>query len=87
MQDLALFLEHSPQRGIAIPGYAHNVWKIRWPSRDMAAGKRGGFRVIYYWKKPETRVYLLLTYVKPHKGDITDKELEEVLREAVLIGG
>lgn len=53
----------------------------------MAADKRGGFRVIYYWNKPETRVYLLLTYVKPHKGDVTDKELEEALREAGLIGG
>ena len=57
MEDLSLFLEQSPYRGNPIPGYAHKVWKIRWPGRDMAVGKRGGFRAIYYWKKPETTVY------------------------------
>ena len=84
MQDLALFLEHSPDRGTAIPGYAHKVWKIRWRSRDMAAGKRGGFRAIYYWQKSETGVHLLLVYVKPHKGNVSDAELGEALKEAGL---
>ena len=87
MEDLALFLEHTPHRGIAIPGYAHKVWKIRWPSRDMAVGKRGGFRAIYSWKKPETTVYLLLVYAKPRKGDVTDEELKKALREAGLTEG
>ena len=50
----------------------------------MAAGKRGGFRAIYYWQKSETGVYLLLVYVKPHKGNVSDAELGEALKEAGL---
>jgi len=84
MEDLALFLEQSPHSGDAIPGFALKVRKIRWPSRDMAGGKRGVFRAIYYWKKTEIKVYMLLLYVKPHKGDVTDKELVDALKEAAL---
>jgi len=48
------------------------------------AGKRGGLRVIYSWQRSEPVVYLLLAYVKPRKGDVTDQELDDALREAGL---
>ncbi|OIO94987.1 MAG: hypothetical protein AUJ92_08825 [Armatimonadetes bacterium CG2_30_59_28] len=84
LAELAVALEEDPGLGVPIPGYGHRVWKIRWPSRDLMAGKRGGLRVIYSWQRSEPVVYLLLAYVKPRKGDVTDQELDDALREAGL---
>ncbi len=44
---LAEVLREEPFAGVAIPGFSHQVWKIRLASSDMQAGKRGGYRVIH----------------------------------------
>jgi len=47
LQALVGTLSANPFAGVAIPGFAHQVWKIRLASSDIRAGKRGGYRVIY----------------------------------------
>lgn len=45
-------------------------------------GKRGGARVIYYWIKPRTQIYLLLAYAKNEQDDLTEAQLK-LLRDLV----
>lgn len=82
VEDVSSFLENYPDVGIPIPGYSHKVWKIRWKSRDMARGKRGSYRIVYFWESLEDKVYLLFIYAKTKRGDITKEELENAIREA-----
>lgn len=84
IEELSSFLENYPDTGVAIPGYAHKVGKIRWKSRNMARGKRGSYRIVYFWESSDNKVYLLFIYAKPKKGEITKEELENALREAGL---
>ena len=37
-------------------------------------GKRGGVRVIYYWRTKKDRIYLLTLYGKNVKDDLTPAE-------------
>ena len=46
----------------------------------MSKGKRGGYRLIYFWKAGEMRVYLLVAYFKGEKAEITKKEIESLLK-------
>ena len=45
-------------------------------------GKSGGIRVIYYWKKSDHQIYMLLAYPKSKRDNLTDKETA-ILRELV----
>ncbi|MCX7014970.1 MAG: type II toxin-antitoxin system RelE/ParE family toxin [Candidatus Sumerlaeota bacterium] len=54
--------------------------KVRW--RSATKGKRGGIRVIYYWRVSEDQVYMLLAYGKGEKDDLSARELK-VLRRLV----
>ena len=81
LRGLIAVLKENPSAGDAIPGFAHEVWKIRWASSDMQSGKRGGFRVIYALNPAVEVCYLLYIYAKPEKGDITLEEIEALLAE------
>ena len=67
---LALLLR--PEQGAVIPG-GGGVRKLRWGIK--VRGKRGGVRVIYYWDKPNSTIYLLLMYPKSRQEDITPGQL------------
>lgn len=43
------FASGPPQHTDALPSYAHKLWKARVGSTDLNRGRRGGFRVIYYY--------------------------------------
>jgi len=47
-------------------------------------GKRGGARLIYFWDKPQDRLYLLYLYPKNERADLTRDQLT-MLR--ALVGG
>ena len=58
---LQAFLGAQPHVGSVIRG-SGGIRKLRW--RSKGRGKRGGIRVIYYWRAPEDRIYLLTLYGK-----------------------
>ena len=55
-----------------------NLYKIRVRNSDIG-GKRGGYRVIYYIKLNNNRIYLLSIYSKTQKDIIDLKSLEPIL--------
>jgi len=74
-------LEENPAGGDPIPGWNKELWKVRAASSDVKKGKRGGYRLIYFWKTGEMKVYLLVAYFKGEKVEITKKEIESLLRK------
>jgi hypothetical protein len=77
---LQLYLLHHPERGVIIRG-SGGLRKLRWqlPGR----GKRGGARIIYFWKGARARLYLLFLYPKNVRSDLTRAQLR-VLRALVV---
>ncbi len=70
-QRLILFLAHHPDAGDLVPETG-GVRKLRWAARGQ--GKRGGARVIYYFRDINVPVYLLAAYAKGEKINLTAAE-------------
>jgi len=84
-EDLALYLAKNPEVGVVIPG-AGGIRKVRWAGSGR--GKRGGYRVIYYYLSPHVPLFLLALYAKAERIDLTadDRRLlgrlvEDLVRE------
>jgi hypothetical protein len=71
-----------PEMGSLIPG-GGGVRKIRWG--QTGRGKRGGIRVIYYWRTSEDEIYMLLAYAKTARDNLSQAELK-ALRQMVKGG-
>ncbi len=56
------------------------IRKVRWKLEGR--GKSGGVRVIYYWAVSDEQIYMLYTYPKSKKENLT-KEQVAMLREVV----
>ena len=56
----------------------NNLYKIRVKNSDIG-GKSGGYRVIYYTRLSNERIYLLTIYSKTQKESIDVKILEPIL--------
>lgn len=76
---LQLHLLQRPDAGVIIPG-SGGLRKFRWRLRGR--GKRGGARIIYYWKVARGRLYLLFLYPKNVRSDLSPAQLR-VLRKLV----
>lgn len=64
-----------------LPAYHRKLWKIRIRSSDMKRGKRGGFRMIFYYNKDApSKVYRLAVYVKVEREDLTRQELQQLYK-------
>jgi mRNA-degrading endonuclease RelE of RelBE toxin-antitoxin system len=74
---LQLSLALRPEQGPVIPG-SGGLRKIRWAAKG--GGKRGGFRVIYFWDKPSARCYMLYLYKKSEQGDLTPAQIRVLAR-------
>ena len=72
-------LAADPDRGDIIKG-GGGIRKLRYAAQGR--GKSGGVRVIYYWRKENHQIYLLLVYPKSAKDTLTAKETA-ILREFV----
>jgi len=68
---LADFLAAHPDFGDVIPGTG-GVRKVRWGAKGC--GKRGGARVIYYFRDLNMPVFLLALYAKGEKANLTMEE-------------
>ena len=76
---LQLHLILQPDVGNMIPG-SGGLRKMRW--RLPGRGKRGGIRVIYYWKSAAGQIFLLFLYPKNVRSDLSPRELR-TLRKLV----
>jgi len=57
----------------------NNLYKIRVKNSDIG-GKRGGYRVIYYTRLSNERIYLLTIYSKTQQEQIDIKSLHPILK-------
>ena len=72
---IALMLR--PHQGPAIPG-SGGLRKVRWAI--TGGGKRGGLRVVYYWRPEEQVIYMVYAYAKSAQGDLTRAQIRQLGR-------
>ena len=70
-------LKEKPEQGTAI---GKSCFKIRIAIASKGKGKSGGARIIANIVITNATVYLLSIYDKSEKENLTDKELEELLK-------
>ncbi|MCA6423470.1 MAG: type II toxin-antitoxin system RelE/ParE family toxin [Flavobacterium sp.] len=70
-------LEENPIQGTSL---GRNCYKIRLAISSKGKGKSGGARVITNVVITQETVYLLSIYDKSDKENLTDKELDELLK-------
>ena len=70
-------LKENPEHGTPI---GKNCFKIRIAIASKGKGKSGGARVITYFVFTESTVFLISIYDKSEKENITDKDLDELLK-------
>lgn len=73
------WLADCPDAGRLIEGGA-GIRKVRWAMHGT--GKRGGLRVIYYWRAAEDRIYLLYLFSKSARTDLTQAQLKQLAEAA-----
>lgn len=75
---LQSYLLVRPDAGDIVPG-SGGVRKLRWASKGR--GKRGGVRVIYYWKQNDAEIWLLTLYAKNEASSIPAHTLRQIAKE------
>ncbi len=78
LSTLQITLEENPFLGTPLGG---NTFKIRLAVASKGKGKSGGIRVITYVIIQNEKVYLADIYDKSEQANVTDKELEELIKE------
>ncbi len=68
----------NPEAGDVIPR-SGGLRKIRWAGKGH--GKRGGVRVIYYFKKKDDHIWLLTIYAKNEMENISPSILKLIKQE------
>ena len=68
-----------PDAGPVIPG-SGGLRKLRIAAKGH--GKRGGARVIYYWRNNEDQIFLLFAYAKNERANLTVAQLR-ALRQSI----
>jgi len=64
-----------PEAGKVIAG-GRGLRKVRW--LGSGRGKRGGVRVIYYYRAQTSRLFLLVGYLKNECEDLTKDEIKSL---------
>jgi len=72
------FMLKYPEAGKIVPG-SGGVRKLRWSIAGK--GKRGGVRVIYYFKKHEDEIWMLTIYGKSETENIPAHILRQIAEE------
>ena len=72
--DLVMFFGLNPEAGDVVPE-SSGVRKVRWAAQGR--GKRGGFRVIYYFHSETFPLFLLTIYAKNQRANLTKAERNE----------
>jgi hypothetical protein len=72
-RQLRIELMKNPDAGDVIPGTG-GPRKLRFADRTHGKGKRGGLRVIYYWRGAADQFWLFTLYGKDEADDLTSSE-------------
>ena len=75
---LQVFLLKYPEAGKIVPG-SGGVRKLRWAMAGR--GKRGGVRVIYFFKKHDNEIWMLTIYGKSQVENIPAHILRDIAEE------
>jgi hypothetical protein len=78
--NLQIYLFLHPESGDIIPG-SGGIRKLRWALPEKNKGKRGGARVIYYFKKQDGEIWLLTIYIKGEVENISAYMLKQIAKE------
>ena len=76
-------LMKNPDAGDVIQGTG-GLRKIRFADERRGKGKRGGLRVIYFWKDADDQFWLFTVYDKDEVDDLTSKQ-REMLKERLQL--
>lgn len=68
-------LLQKPDTGDLVKG-SGGVRKIRWAAEGK--GKRGGVRVMYYWRKSDHEIWMLTIYSKSERATISGHQLRQI---------
>ena len=71
---LQYHLLQQPESGDIVRG-SGGVRKVRWAADGK--GKSGGVRVIYYWKKSDSEMWMLTIYSKSDRATIPGHQLKK----------
>jgi mRNA-degrading endonuclease RelE of RelBE toxin-antitoxin system len=77
LEKLISILEQQPEKGSSI---GNSCYKIRLAIASKGKGKSGGARIITHLQIVKSKVYLLSIYDKSEQQDISEKELESLLK-------
>ena len=80
IQELIQILTQGETPGDQLQGVGYTAYKTRLPNPDANKGKSGGYRVVYYIKKVD-RVILLVIYSKTDQVDILPEEIRQLIDE------
>jgi hypothetical protein len=72
-RQLQLELMKNPEAGDVIAGTG-GLRKLRFADRTRGKGKRGGLRVIYYWRVAADEFWLFTLYDKDEAADLSASE-------------
>jgi hypothetical protein len=72
---LQISLAKKPGSGKVIPG-GGGIRKLRWAGSGK--GKRGGLRIIYYWRMSANQIWMLFAYPKNEQEGLDASELKEL---------
>jgi hypothetical protein len=62
------FMARNPEAGDLIPA-SGGIRKVRWGRQG--SGKRGGVRIIYFYRDPAMPLYRLMIYAKARRDDLS----------------
>jgi len=79
LRQLQEYLADHPEAGDTIQGTG-GVRKIRWGDQSRGKGTRGGSRVIYFYFRSASEIFLMSVYGKTRKEDLTAQE-KRLLRD------
>lgn len=78
LKSLQKELQTNSKAGIEL---GNNCYKIRVQNSSIPTGKRGGFRVVYYYIGSNGVIYLMSIYSKSELENISDEKILEILKD------
>ena len=79
--DLSVFFDELSENPTMGKHLGNDIYKIRIAISSKGKGKSGGARILSYVKVTDNTVLLFSIYSKGTKDDITDKEIQLLIKE------